>query len=108
MEKILSTIGDEAGIVGILMSAPEDRTPRVIWPLGSSWNVGGPMTKWSGSFSIRLPSQREHEIVFRALDGLSISIGGDHTVVRVTNDFGAEFAHPMREIEAAATGSSGS
>ena len=108
MDKILTAIGDDTQVIEKKMAQPEDRAPRVIWPAGVAWHSGSHTTKWSGAFFIRLPAQREHEVVFRALDGLSITIGGDHTVVRVTNDFGADFAHPMREIADQATGYSSS
>ena len=107
MTKIRTTIGDDAENIVIMMHPPEDRTPRAIWPAGVSWHREH-TTKWAGSFNIRLPSQREHEVVFRALDGLSISIGGHHSVARVTNDFGGNFTHPAPMIADTANGGSSS
>ena len=53
---------------------------------------------WSGKFTLRLLAEPEHEVAFRALDGMAINFAGKASVAKVTNNFGATFAHPMLGI----------
>ena len=51
---------------------------------------GGPV-KWDGSIGIQLPDEREHEVVFRVVDGMAMSILGRMHTAKVTNNFGKSF-----------------
>ena len=53
---------------------------------------------WSGSFTLRLLAEPEHEVALRALDGMAINFAGKTPVAKVTNNFGAKFEHPMLGI----------
>ena len=65
------------------------------------------MIVWHGIFHIRLQSMEEHEVVFRSLDGMTVSIAGRTSVVKVSNNFGATFMHPALGISDAAASSQG-
>ena len=98
MTKITETIGDSTGAIQTSIDPPENKYTRALHPNGARLKEGGGKLTWSGSFTLRLLTEAEHEVAFKALDGMAISFAGRTPVAKVTNNFGATFSHPTLGI----------
>ena len=104
MNSVIRTLHAEGGIA-VKWSAPEDISVRAIWPVVWENRAQGEACRWNGSLAIQLQELTEHEVAFKALDGIAMQVMGKMTTVKVNNNFGAQFVHAISIADTNATSS---